>query len=182
VSVQYFDDDSTQRPHMKGYLFGKFGEKDTVQSAIPGKKKHLDKELRAVELQQNLEIKQDLKIQKNPKIRERPKIGEDSKTQKNVKEMKAGNKVIKTHVLDTVRQEKEVEFVRGETKTYTMSFTVNDTLVTHIKGFWLLTDNRDSTAQQHIYLSRFRVHKPRNTQPLLLLKPVEPVQYFQSLP
>jgi hypothetical protein len=171
LSVQYFEDDSTRRPRMKGYLLGKFGEKDTIRKkdAIQGKKKQLNRELAA------LELTQDLKPQKNLK---KAKLN-DVTVKNNHTIIKNSDLVVKSNMADTVRQEKEVEFARGETKTYTLSFTVDDTLVTHIRGFWLLTDEPDSTAQQHIYLSKFRVHKPRNTPPPLVLKAIE---HFQPVP
>jgi hypothetical protein len=172
VSVQYFDDDSTQRPHMKGYLWGKFGKKDTTvrkDDAMRGQRKQRNRALAVQELPA-MEFTQEVKTQKN------------LKKQKPLKSAPVNGKRIKHQVPDTVRQEKEVEFVRGETKTYTLSFSVDDTLVTHIKGFWLLTDKRDTIAPQHIYLSRFRVHKPRKMQPPFVLESLRPVQSFEAIP
>jgi hypothetical protein len=175
VSVQYFDDDSTQHPRMKGYLLGKPGKNDTTKV----KKKRLEQKLHTLELTPDLTPQRNLKKTKlgDAMAKKSSAVVENSNIA-----VKRNSKADTSHVADTVRQEREVEFVRGETKTYTLSFTVDDTLVTHIKGFWLLTDKSDSTARQHIYLSKFRVHKPRNSQPPLVLKPVQAVEYLQTIP
>jgi len=122
VSAKYFDDDSTLRPRMKGYVQRKYVDTAKVKKTLSGKKKK--------------------------KIR---------------------------HLSDTIVQEREMLFKRGDTQKYTLTFSINDTLMTHIKGYWLITDGGDTTKKrQHISLSKFHVYKPRTVQrfaPVLIRLP-----------
>jgi hypothetical protein len=112
VSAKYFDDDSTLRPRMKGYVQRKYIDTVKVKKTLLGKKKK--------------------------KVR---------------------------HKSDTIVQEREMLFKRGDTQKYTLTFTINDTLMTHIKGNWLFTDDGDTTKnRQHIYLSKIHIYKPRKVQ------------------
>lgn len=188
VLVHYFEDDSTRRPLMKGYLWGRFEAEDSVQ----GRKKFPERVHHAVPLEPEFKTVKKMELRSN--VASKPELN----MRKNLKKMQPDNREIRhqaveadtvrhvsdtvRHVSDTVRQEKEVVFIRGETKEYTMSFTVEDTLVTHIRGFWLLTEKRDSVAPQHIYLSRFRVYKPRQAPLPLVPEHMQNVEQFKLVP
>jgi hypothetical protein len=150
--AQCFDDDSTTRPRMRGYLL--IGDKDADLKDEPKDVTRIKApKLRPEVVHKNLNLSS-IQLDKNLSLES------ESAELKGLQLAKEEQR--------KMRQVKEIEFEKG-LKKYFLSFNVNDTLITHLKGYWLLVD--DSTAcRQNIRLSKFSVLKDNDKVEVSLTK------------